>query len=315
MDMSETEKKLRDTWKSIDKGAGGSLRLPVEHPLEWYISYSVDGFRKELATISQKPVQSLESSKSINAFCNLRKDKRYYIAFQLMEPSQEDVFISMCSNMIVYSSNALTEKEAIKKVVDRYNQWKRLMQKTAPGVLSDEMRKGLAGELLHLKDILKTRTPSEALEGWVGPDGADQDFVYDGAWTEVKATGLSSDKIVIHSLEQLGRQTDTGTLLVYRIDKCSSYMAESFTLRTLVKDITAMFNNDFDSKEKFNSKLVEAGYIDMDIYDKYFYKCFACTAYDVDTNFPRITRDSVPSEIGNCEYSLDLLAIDSWKKS
>lgn len=314
MDMGETERRLKTAWDSIDYKEGGSLLLGIQHPLEWHVSYSSDGTSKQLVIISKYPIQNIESSKSITTMCNLRSDGRYFISFQLAEPTQEDVFISMCSNIIAYSSNALTEKDAIKKVAERYRQWRRLMQRKNMGILSDEMRKGLAAELIHFQEVIKERSIEEALEGWVGPDGADQDFVYDGIWTEVKATGLSSDKITIHSLEQLGKQDDEGILLVYRIDKCSSNMSDSFTLPKLISTIISQFNNDLDAEERFNGKLNDAGYINMDIYEKYSYKCFDRTEYSVDKRFPRITRDTVPSEIGNCEYSLDLLAIDSWKK-
>ena len=44
--------------------------------------------------------------------------------------------------------------------------------------------------------------PSVALAGWVGSEGADQDFVYADCWHEIKSTWASSSEISMSSVEQ-----------------------------------------------------------------------------------------------------------------
>ena len=147
--MDSTEKKLRRLWDSINSCQTGSLRLGIHHTLEWHVAY-VAPASKALVILSHCPADDLGSSKSITTACNRRSDGTYYISFQLTEKRQEDVFISMCSNLIDYSADALTEKEAIKRVEFRYREWRRLMEYKNPAVLSDEKRRGLIGELLYL---------------------------------------------------------------------------------------------------------------------------------------------------------------------
>jgi len=60
--------------------------------------------------------------------------------------------------------------------------------------------------------------PQRALESWCGPEGADQGFIYDDTWTEVKTATIASAAISISSLEQLGTDID-GSLRLYQIDK------------------------------------------------------------------------------------------------
>jgi len=312
--MSEIEKTLKESWNNIDYYQGGSLQLNVYHPLEWHVAYETES-NKAIVIVSRYPIENIESSKSISAVCNRRKDKKYYISFQLLESNQEEVFISMCCNMFEYSENAPSEAAAIKMVAKRYNQWKRLMEKGNSGLLSDEKRKGLIGELLYLKEIINFgKSPKEAVDGWVGPDGADQDFVYDGIWREIKTTTLSSETVTIHSVEQLGKSADVGTLVIYRVDECAPETEEAFTLRGLIKGIVKITGFDGEFTDCLTSKLSEVGYIDMDAYDNYHYKYFEKCEYYVNADFPRITREELRSEITKCEYTIDIPSIGNWQK-
>lgn len=305
---------LLDAWKNIKNYTIGSLQLAITHPLEWHVAYETPT-NKALIIIAHMPISVLNSSKSIYTVCHKRDDGTYYISFQLTANSQEDVFVSMCSNLIEYSSDASTEKEALNKVAFRYRQWRRLMERNNEAVLSDEKRRGLIGELLYLKTVLDgEKTLSEALAGWVGPDGADQDFVYDGLWKEIKTTGLSSDQISINSLEQLGNKNDIGELYIYRVDPCAPEAKDAFTLRGLVNALIKKFNGDFELIEVFFNKLGAVGYVDMEIYDKYPYLFFRRDTYDVNESFPRITREEIRQEIIRTEYILSISSINSWKR-
>ena len=312
--MTNVEQRLKQAWDTIRGFETGSVKLGIEHPLDWYVAYETPT-NKALVIISEFPIEQIEPSKCINTACRQREDGSYYISFQLIEKSQEDVFINMCSNIIDYSSTALSSRDAMKKVAMRYKQWRKLMEHRNLAILSDEKRRGLIGELLYLKKTIENGKPaSEALAGWVGPDGADQDFVYDGEWREIKTTGLSSDQISIHSLEQLGTKADKGVLVIYRIDSCAPEQNGAFNLRELINNITKLFDGDFDLVEKLTNKLNSVGYIDMEIYDRFPYKYFKDEQYYVDNEFPRITREEIRSEIIKCDYVLSISSIDKWRE-
>lgn len=312
--MSNTESKLRGIWMQIDPYQPGSLRLDTEGPLEWYAGVR-SSKQIEIAVVSDIKLNGLESSKSVTASCNLRKDGKYYISFLLTEMSEKDVFVSMCADIIDYASHGKNETDALTKVSYRYRQWKYLMAKKSLSILSDSERKGLIGELLFLNEMLDERKSlADILAGWAGPDGADQDFVYDECWTEVKTTDQASDKVEIHSFEQLGNQSDHGALRIYRVDACAPELEGAFTLRALVQKTKQRFMSDLDLAERFELKLSNIGYIDLENYDKYFYKYFSFDEYEVNETFPRLTREDASPEIVNCAYSISIPAISSWKK-
>lgn len=305
---------LQKAWLSIKPYETGSLQLGIAHPLDWFVAYETPT-NKALIILSHLPIDTLEPSKCISTACRRRDDGSYYISCQLIENTQEDVFISMCSNIIEYSANALSEKDALKRVAARYRQWRRLMEYRNLAVLSDEKRRGLIGELLYLKQVIENgKSLSEALDGWVGPSGADQDFVYEGLWREIKTTGLASDQITIHSVEQLGRRSETGELQIYRIDPCAPETKDAFTLKTIIRTVMDLFRGDEKLVETFTDKLNMVGYIDLEIYDKYYYKFFRNDAYEVNETFPRITRENVSAEIIRCDYVISVSSIERWKR-
>ena len=313
--MDSIERVLTDSWKSIKYYQVGSLLLKICHPLEWHVAYETPT-NKALVIISHNSVDSIDSSKSISTQCNKRNDGSYYISFQLTDNSQEDVFISMCSNLIEYSSKADTEAKALNMVEMRYRQWRRLMEHKNVAMLSEEKRRGLIGELIFLRRTIENGKPiTDALAGWVGPEGADQDFVFDEKWREIKTTGLSSDKISIHSIEQLGDEGDEGELVIFRIDPSAPESEGAFTLRQLVQNINKMLCGDLEQIERFTDKLSSAGYIDLEAYDKYFYKYFKDETYTVNADFPRLLRSKIRPEIIKCEYTISISSIDNWKRS
>ena len=198
--MSAYETELRQKWNSIDYHNGGSLQLAIPHALEWHVRYVTEN-QKSLVIVSDIPVDSIISSHSIEAGCNQRRDGKYAISFTLVNRGQEDVFISMASDIIEYSKNETTHNAALTKVLRRYAQWLKLLDHKRSTLLSSNAQKGLIAELSFLKETLERGTsPADTLAGWVGPDGADQDFVYADSWHEVKATGVSSMTVTISSI-------------------------------------------------------------------------------------------------------------------
>lgn len=310
--MSAKESELREKWNTIDYYSGGALKLSVEHPLEWYVRYATPE-HKSVIIVSQKAIKKIDSSKCIDAACNQRKDGKYAISFTLLDTKQEDVFITMAVDIIEYS-NVETDKDALLKVLSRYNAWLRLLDHKSNAILGSNRQKGLIGELFFLKEKIKHgMLPSVALAGWVGPEGADQDFIYEDCWYEIKSTGASSSEISISSVEQLDRD-DEGELVIYRIDKCAPDQSGSFTLYGLVQEVIGLILRHGENPDELILKLGAGGYIDMKEYDKQHFCMFSTQIYTVNESFPRIRRVDVPLEITNTIYQINIPSLNSWQK-
>ena len=152
-----------------------------------------------------------------------------------------------------------------------------------------------------------------AIQGWVGPDNADQDFMYSDCWYEVKSAGASATNVTISSLEQLCC-FDQGELVVMRIDKVAPDRTGAISLNDIVKRITEILSADTEARDLFRNKLTNYGYLDIQEYAEQKYSHSGTQRYQVDSNFPRLTTKSVPTQIIAVRYDLNLPSLASWQK-
>lgn len=309
--MSVYETELRQKWDSIDFYSGGSLQLSIPHALQWHVRYESES-RKSLVIVSDIPAGNVPSSQSIEAACNQRRDGKFAIVFTLVNREQEDVFISMAGDIIEYSRSEAAQKGALTKVLSRYAQWLKLLDHKRSTLLSENAQKGLIAELSFLTEALEQgMSPADALSGWVGPESADQDFVYADGWHEIKAVGASSAMVTISSVEQL-ESTGPGELVVYRIDKCAPAQSGATTLYRTIHDIIAKLAASPNSINDFVMKLASVGYIDLLEYDTCFFAVSSRQRYSVDNTFPKLCRADLPAEIVSAEYQISLPSISAW---
>jgi len=155
--------------------------------------------------------------------------------------------------------------------------------------------------------------PEKALMSWCGPEGADQDFIYDDTWTEVKATTIASRAISISSLEQLDTDTD-GALKLYRIDKTTDTDANGFTLTDIVQNTRALLSSNLKCKELFELRLFQYGYQDSPEYGRQNYRFNGAEEYRVDGSFPRLTKNNIAYQITSARYTIDLASVAVFKR-
>ena len=263
--------------------------------------------------ISEKEPELLPTSKSIVVSKRLRTDNKWTLLLTLMRAEQESVFETLCADIITYSGTAEDESSALSLTSKRYKQWNKLLEYQKKSLMDESGRKGLLGELIYLCDVIKSGYPVlSAVQGWVGPDGADQDFVYNDGWHEIKAVGLSADSITISSLEQLDRD-DHGELVVMRIDKCAPERDGAFSLGSQVDTALDLIKVDSDALSLMERKLASYGYIDLPEYREQKYIFSGKSRFKVDLNFPKLTGGTTPAQIISAQYVISIAGIEDWR--
>ncbi len=303
---------IHSKWRSADFSHGGYIQLEITHPLEWYIGYKgID--EKTLLVISKNEPERIPSSKSLLVSKGLRTDGRWALTFTLMRKDQDSVFETLCSDIICYSETAADEAAALLQVAKRYKQWDKLLEHQRKSLMDESSRKGLFGELVFLNQVMdKGKSALPAVQGWVGPDGADQDFAYDGYWHEIKTLGLAADSIAISSLEQLNTETP-GEIVVMRVDKCAPQHANARSLSEEVDLTIERVSSDSDALTLLENKLSKYGYIDLPEYREQKYHYSGRDRFLVDDDFPRLTSVNVPAQVTAAQYSISLAGIVDWK--
>lgn len=312
--MITTPEILQKQWNSISYKDGGFLQIDTNHPLEWHIGYQSIS-QKTLLLVCTTDMGVIESSKSMAVTRRRREaDNRWTLSFELLRNEQEGVFAILCSDIIEHSRSASNEKEALTLVISRYKQWSRLLESQRSGLMDENSRKGLLGELLFLHErIEKGDSALTIIQGWVGADGADQDFIYEDGWHEVKSIGVSAASVTISSLEQLDCAGE-GELVVMRIDKTAPDKSGALSLNDAVRQISSKLYDDSAALDLFRSKLSAYGYLDLQEYSEQKYYCSGSQHYDVNGTFPRLIRRNIPPQVETLHYELDLPSLRDWLK-
>ena len=305
-----TYQEFKDTWKSFSESNKGYLKLPISHPLEFHVGYT-STTRKALVIVDTGKLDKIPCSNAISAENRQLTNGKWSLELQLIIEDYEEEFLCLGWDIIISSEKA---DDPIKALVERYLGWQKLLQYAVKDVMSFSQQKGLIAELIHLQEIIPEKGLCNSLSAWVGPDGSDQDYVYEDSWDEVKAVSLASETVKISSFEQL-MQEKTGYLLVYVLEKTTPGDDRVY-LSNLVMNLRNEFSQATTLLDIFNIKLFKYGFRDRDA-DEYNHNCFRFIErkdYVVDDNFPKLTKKNTPTEIVSGSYNLSLSALEKYKR-
>jgi len=301
---------FKNKWNSIPPECNGYLSIDLDHRLEFHIGYSQSG-NKCLLVMNVEKRNNIPSSKSIHASNVELMNGSNALEFQLLKIGLEDEFLHLCWDMIEYSKKT---ENAFAGLIDRYISWMKLLQEWNDDSLMEFRQKGLIGELLHFEELLGVIGLSKTVNSWSGPDGLDQDFIYDNKWDEVKTINVASETVSISSIQQLDMPY-IGYLNIVFMDKTTAENSYGISLQEIVERLRAVLSADNEIVDLFNMKLYKYGYRDKhaSIYLKNKYNIAFKQKYRVSHEFPRLTKDNIPNGITNANYKLSLQAIDKYR--
>lgn len=301
---------FKDTWKEFNESSKGFLKLAIDHPLEFQVGYATTA-RKALIVMDTGKIEKIPCSAAINAENRQLMNGLWTLELQLLLEEYEEEFLCLGWDIITYSCESDKPLEAL---IVRYLSWQKLLQYVGNGIMPFSQQKGLIGELLHLQEIIPDKGLEGAVNSWVGPDGSDQDFIFEDTWDEIKAVSLAAETVKISSFEQLF-QDKTGTLSVYVLEK-TTHGNDRVLLSYLVRTLRLTMSQSVRVLDSFNMKLFKYGYRDRDE-EEYNKNCFRYVErrdYLVDDSFPKLTRSTVPTEVVSGSYNLSLSSIEKYKR-
>lgn len=287
-------------------------RVSPDHMLDLYCG--IDSmFRYTLLLISDTEPENLKSSKVINIDLRKRNDDRWTLSFSLVDNVFKDIFVQFCDDIIESSATLGNTASGPKFICSRYNGWQQMLSAARGDLLSKSEIKGIIGEMFFIREYLFPKYGVEAvLRAWMGPKMADQDFVFENTWYEIKATTSDAEHVRISSVEQLDCPTE-GTLAVLALDQTSELDGQSVTANSLYRNLLSIIDDD-SLRMAFSSLLLRAGFYPRPEYDEYIYRPNGTRLYRVDETFPCLRRANLPNSVANAVYTLTLAAVRSYLK-
>lgn len=181
-------------------------------------------------------------------------------------------------------------------------EWRDFFQEVKQIQPSQELVKGLFGELSYLIHLLRSGVPN-AIDFWTGPLGSRSDFFIENKRLEIKSTTTSNPvKISISSANQLNLGSSELNLILYELVENEG----GYNIGDQVKEVIRILDVDFISKANFYKKIEKIGcnekYISLT--NNYTFNINNISRYIVNEDFPTLSRKNIPQGIIDVKYSI-----------
>ena len=233
-------------------------------------------------------------------------DGKTWLALTRKAAGGLELFSAMANDVAaaLEAGHVADESRLLRMFLGRVRAWQEFMRKGAQ-VLSPEAEIGLIGELAFLSAVMQAGVPPHlAMEDWVGPFDAVQDFVVGTGAVEVKATVSSHGfSAKIGSLEQLD---DSVRKPLFVAGAKLSLRESGRSLPEFASLVREILDGDAGAVAMFSDRLLAAGYHGehIDRYQRRF-SVEGIRVVEVGDGFPRIVPGNVPPGIRRVMYEID----------
>lgn len=240
-----------------------------------------------------------------------------FLLIILLSRQYKDIFSILCTDLLRQVSTIIDEKTLIRELFNRLAKWQTLFEQLGQQGLTDELQRGLYGELYFLRKFIKNEQRRiYSINSWQALSNTVQDFHYGNWAVEVKTThGNNHQKIHISSERQLDNFIVPNIFLLHLSLDIRNNFGES--LNEIVDWHETFLRSDVFELGLFKLKLIEYGYFDFNrkLYEDIGYNVRQESIYKIDSNFPRITEKDIRKGVGDVKYSIVIADCTSFLKS
>jgi len=277
-------------------------RVDNTHPHDIYLGIDSND-APLLMLLSSTSVRQVPRLKALHVSQNIRSDGKMALLVTLANHELLHPFRYVCDDLVESLRHYAAADEA-EFLIRRLEKWRRLLEAGKRGLSHSEIL-GLSGELLFLLRLAEAIGPTAAVDAWLGPSGAPQDFQSGGHLYEIKACAIGGHSVVISSLEQLHTGAMPTVLVVYCIGSSTIGAAGALTVSELVISVRQLVA-ETPASSAFELKLAEVGYDENQPEVGSPFIANEPRAFDVRDAFPRLTPMSVPGGVSSATYCIDL---------
>jgi Putative PD-(D/E)XK family member, (DUF4420) len=239
-------------------------------------------------------------------------DDRIALQLVLANNRYKDIFTALVQDIAENIAFIPVETDAVQVLANRLKRWQMFLEKHDLEGLSEEIQHGLYGELWFLRQVVIPRFGLSSLLYWLGPEGSNQDFSFEGCAVEVKTTvSQNPQKLSISNENQLD-ETRLNTLFLMHLSLDVRVNGE--TLPEIVETLRAILGKDSSSRELFEKRLFQVGYLDIHApkYSETSYKYRTSSYFKIEQDFPRIVPADLKQGVVQVRYSVEISACRSY---
>ena len=313
-------------WDGIDAPSAVDVvnARRVDADLPWDFFWARDADRKVLLTMRHAAPSSAEirlpvlrgvevTLSPVDA-ANIRT-----LVFRLLETTQEDIFRTLCLDIVAAAAKAATEREAVGIALMRTWRWHHLLRGGGSVRLSRQQQMGLLGELYVLERVLLPSLGAfDTVQAWQGPVGSPKDFEVGLVHVESKAHRAgATPKITISSENQLDASgLDALFLHVLELNQATGHDGGAVSLREVADRIVEqLYAQSPPAAQLFETRLMAAGLDPEDDYSDFQWTESDSAVYLINDDFPRITWGELRTGVSDVRYSISLAECAPFKTS
>jgi len=227
------------------------------------------------------------------------------------EPDLVEKFATVAKD-IAFHCSSYKGAQLFLKTQERIKSWANFLKPSRTGLTHSEFV-GFFGELYVLSEhLMLAIPPDDSVRAWIGPEGKKQDFTFNDSAIEVKTT-LSGDQqtIRISSLDQLDKVTSE--LYLMRIVASPSGDGSGFNLGGLYEKCLEAIGHNVVAEGLFLQKasLLYGEASESQIKD--YFVVVNVSIFNVDKNFPKLTRGDVDLAIRDVKYEIAVGALSDFE--
>ena len=312
------------TWEALDVEAGGAgqvrKRVAPLAPIDIFAAVEKPSGARlmlfRLATASDATLIDIPTATGIKVAIVPTADAGWGFAeARLLDPRYADIFTSLADDLAEHVASSRDGRAAVERLADRLRRWQAFLELADPEGLSQERRAGLYGELHVIREYLWPALGESAIDAWVGPASAQQDFQAPGWALEVKTSRVKLPSAVVISGE---RQLDDLGLTYLGLAHVGLEQRRQIgeTLPAIVRSVRALVH-DLPVAETFEAQLIGAGYLAVHepLYEDDGYTVRFDELFRVRDAFPRITERDLIAGVGAVHYSIFIAALEPYRDS
>ena len=310
MTKSELIKYIELTWEQLKEDQVSTM-LRVEGSTAPLFLHARDQSVAFLLTVDVNREIDIKPKKYNNVSIHIEKlsSETKGIVVSLTNQRFFDTFSKIAADVISCVQNLNKEPEYTSIYCLRINSWRNIFSRGAQQIMTQDEQVGLYGELEMIQAMINEGIPtSDVIDAWKGADAEDKDFQFHNVGIEVKSSHKQDKLVKISNIRQLD-PTGFDAVYLYYYSFAKSNGGTN-TLPAQIDEVRSMLVGS-PYLEEFESKLLNTGYKDA---DKDNYKAsYTLTyeeAYNVNVDFPKITKNMVADAILEASYVVDLNVCD-----